>query len=129
MALFQRTGQSRSHLKHWDSYEDEERRYDRSSGIQYTKTEFIAYYGDLKEWHAAKPANFAPIGSAKAVDHHREWGGYSQAPQRRQDEYGNWYTKQEFIDFYGGTKEWFEAEAGNEKGKGKGKGRKKGKGK
>ena len=84
----------------------EERRVDASDGSFYTKQEFLDEYGGLAEWNASPlVAPSAPPSDAETSSATESW-----VAERRVDASdGNAYTKQEFLDEYGGLAEWNES--------------------
>jgi len=81
-----------------------ERRVDPADGNAYTKEEFIQAYGGLKEWDLASnevsQGQNAPLNQFSSIS-------TSLEEERRVDPSdGNLYTKNEFVQAYGGLKEW-----------------------
>ena len=77
-----------------DEYTDSpEKRLDISDGVEYTKQEFIDYYGDTMLWdesHLVPKPLYKEEKRFDILD-------------------GNYYTKKQFLDFYGekdGEKKW-----------------------
>ena len=89
-----------------------ERRTDPSDGRQYTKEDFKACYGGYKEWDAAAPkekkvepkkANMEP---KKANPEPKKANPPPTLSEKRRDTDGKMYTRSEFVECYGGSKEW-----------------------
>lgn len=73
---------------------EEEKRTSPDDGQQYTKQEFMDFYGGTTEWDAAAPPK-------------KEEPAEEEVPEKRTSpDDGQQYTKEEFVEFYGGTTEW-----------------------
>ena len=88
---------------------DEEKRTS-PDGNAYTKQEFIDFYGGTDEWDAAAPPPSTPLKASAEP----ESTGDDEVAEAAEDEKrvapdGESYTKEEFLEFYGGTKEWDDA--------------------
>jgi len=80
-------------------------RIDPSDGNAYTREEFIDAYGGTAEWDRATPA-----GGAAGVGLIGAPLGGAAAAKRIDPSDGSAYTRDEFIEAYGGTAEWDRAQ-------------------
>ena len=102
-----------------------ERRIDPTDGKAYTRVEFERCYGGRDEWESAKRVggNKTPSQPTEQPQQQQQQPQQQQqqapvrtAPELRRDQSdGRVYTKQDFMDQYGGVKEWNSAERVAEK--------------
>eukprot|EP01043_Picozoa_sp_COSAG02_P077950 COSAG02_NODE_17317_length_1012_cov_2.899233_2_plen_135_part_01 len=89
----------------------EELRVDPADGNAYSMGDFVAQYGGTAEWEAAG-ARMEAERQRQAAERQRQAAlAEAAAGARRIDpEDGNAYTREEFIEAYGGTAEWDRAQ-------------------
>ena len=82
-----------------------ETRVDPADGNAYTREDFVAQYGGTVEWDAAGAKLEAERRAAAALEQQR-LQAMSAGGKRIDMADGNAYTRDEFIEAYGGTVEW-----------------------
>eukprot|EP00659_Diplonema_papillatum_P006654 gene6654-10203_t len=85
---------------------DSERRVDPADGKAYLKSEFVACYGGTKEWDGARPIDRPTLQASEVHDAPES----DTVEYRRDPADGRAYTKKDFVECYGGMKEWKQAE-------------------
>lgn len=94
----------------------DELRVDPADGNAYSRADFVAQYGGTAEWDA--------VGARMEAERQRQAAAAAEAERQRQaammgggggerridSSDGNAYTREEFIDAYGGTAEWDRAQ-------------------